>query len=312
MLFRELYRGWKVWNKTKKRNRFGEHHVSDRSEDQWERKSVPHLRIVSDELWEAAHARMAAARSAMNLYRGRGALSRYLLPGLARCAWCNGGMQVRTRTRSGGDARYYACTSYFHRGDTVCRNAVQMPMEMIDRAVLARLRELVTVDIVDGALVRLRELHDTQAGLDPRAPVEAELASINPKLEHLAEAIATAGAVPTLMHRLQALDARRQALLDRIATMPATRPVPQIDWATVTRDARKAVREWWQELLGEDVPRTRRVLRALLEEPLRFTPIDHGGRRGYRFEGTVTFGEMLAGNIDVLSLASPGRIELPA
>jgi hypothetical protein len=185
-------------------------------------------------------------------------------------------------------------------------------MDMTDRTVLARIREIVTTDIIDGALARLRELVDAQADLDPRAPVEAELASITTRLEHLAEAIATAGAVPTLIDRLRALEARRQALLDTLATVPATREAPRIDWATVERDARRTVRECWLDLAGKDVPRTRRVLRALREEPLRFTPVDEGKQRRYRFEGTVTFGEILAGNVDVLRLASPGRIELPA
>ena len=59
--------------------------------------------------------------------------------------------------------------------------------------------------------------------------------------------------------------------------------------------------ECWGDLAGKDVLRTRRVLRVLLEEPLRFTPVDEGEqRRRYRFEGTVTFGETLAGNVDVL------------
>jgi site-specific DNA recombinase len=99
VLFRPRYRGEMVWNQTKKRDRFGLHRATARSEDQWLRVPAPHLRIVPEELWQAAHARIAAARSSMNLYRGHGSISRYLLPGLARCAWCNGGMLVRTDAR---------------------------------------------------------------------------------------------------------------------------------------------------------------------------------------------------------------------
>ena len=64
----------------------------------------------------------------------------------------------------------------------------------------------------------------------------------------------------------------------------------------------------WRELLTDDVADARRVLRELLEGPLRFTPLLEGTRRGYRFEGVLTIGGMLG----VVGMASPGRIELPA
>ncbi len=136
VLFRERYRGEPSWNKTKKRERWGQHRVSDRPKDQWLRVSAPHLRIVSEELWQAAHAKLATARSSMNLYRGRGSVSKYLLPGLARCAWCNGGMYVRLRTRSWGRIPFYACTSHFTRGESVCRNFHLAPMDQVDDKVL--------------------------------------------------------------------------------------------------------------------------------------------------------------------------------
>ena len=39
------------------------------------------------------------------------------------------------------------------------------------------------------------------------------------------------------------------------------------------------------------------MLRELLEAPIRFTPILEEHRRGYRFEGAVTVGEMLHGTV---------------
>ena len=114
-------------------------------------------------------ARSATARSSTNLHRGRGSISRYLRPGLARCAWCNGGVHVRTRTRSGGrELRYYACTSHCLRGESVCTNKVQVPMEAVDRAVLASITEPLTPDIAHDVLTRVRELVDAQVASDPR------------------------------------------------------------------------------------------------------------------------------------------------
>lgn len=65
----------------------------------------------------------------------------------------------------------------------------------------------------------------------------------------------------------------------------------------------------WRALLADDVADARRVLRELLDGPLRFTPVID---QGVRFDGFLTIGGILAGNVDVLRLVSPGRIELPA
>ena len=52
----------------------------------------------------------------------------------------------------------------------------------------------------------------------------------------------------------------------------------------------------WRDLLHDDVGDTRRVLRELPDGPLRFTPLVEGARRGYRFEGALTIGGILAGS----------------
>jgi site-specific DNA recombinase len=102
-LFRPLYRGEIVWNRTKKRDRWGQVRQTAQPESAWVRLPVPELRIVTDEEWTAAHARLSAARS---IYLagtggrafGRPALhtpSKYLLTNLASCAKCGGPMKVR-------------------------------------------------------------------------------------------------------------------------------------------------------------------------------------------------------------------------
>jgi site-specific DNA recombinase len=298
VLFRPRYRGEIVWNQTKRCDRWGQHRASDRRENEWVCVPAPHLRIVPEELWQAAHARIAASRSAMNLYRGRGSASRYLLPGLARCAWCQGGMYVRTRTRANGaDLRMYGCSSHYHRGETVCGNATVVPMEVTDRAVLAKIGDLLTPDLAEDVIGRLRELADAQAATDPRTPVEAELAGVETQIARLTEAIAMGGggAMPTLVQRLQDLEQRRQVLAEALDSMPGPAPLPRVDWPVLAREARRMLQQW-RDLLGDDVGDTRRVLRELLDGPLRFTPMVEGARRGYRFEGSLTIGGILAGS----------------
>jgi hypothetical protein len=86
-----LYRGVLVWNRTKKRDVTGDVNPTPRSASEWMRFDRPDLRIVSDEPWEAAHARLRRARTAMTTAIGNRAMvrrdyeSKYLLTGFARC-----------------------------------------------------------------------------------------------------------------------------------------------------------------------------------------------------------------------------------
>jgi hypothetical protein len=61
VLHRELYRGVMVWNRTEKRNVFGEKQPHARNRAEWVRVEAPELRIVSDAAWAAAHARIDRA-----------------------------------------------------------------------------------------------------------------------------------------------------------------------------------------------------------------------------------------------------------
>jgi hypothetical protein len=56
ILHRPLYRGEIVWNRTRKRNAWGQQHQSARPEREWMRSPAPELRIVSEERWAAAPA----------------------------------------------------------------------------------------------------------------------------------------------------------------------------------------------------------------------------------------------------------------
>jgi len=62
VLYRDMYRGVIVWNKTKKRDTWGQRNQRPRPECDWLEVEAPELQIVSNELWNAAHARLEAAR----------------------------------------------------------------------------------------------------------------------------------------------------------------------------------------------------------------------------------------------------------
>ena len=76
VLHRPLYRGEVVWNKTKKRDAAGTTAPTTRPEAEWLRFDRPELRIVSDEAWHAAHARLGGIRSQLATAKGGQAVGR--------------------------------------------------------------------------------------------------------------------------------------------------------------------------------------------------------------------------------------------
>jgi site-specific DNA recombinase len=138
ILYRDLYRGLIVWNKTRKRNAWGQAKREARNAGEWFSVPAPELRIVPEDLWTKVHERMEQAKAVYlrgtkgQLY-GRpaaGVESKYLLSGLARCATCNGSMYVKSRSHGRKRAYFYGCTSFHLRGSAVCTNSVEVPMEV--------------------------------------------------------------------------------------------------------------------------------------------------------------------------------------
>lgn len=301
-LFRPRYRGLIVWNRTKKRNRWGEKHVTDRPSDDWISVPAPHLRIVDEALWQAAHAQIDAARTAGVQRQQR--TSRYLLPGLARCAWCNGGMHVRTRPKHRRHVHFYACTAHFNKGEAICRNLVQVPLVDVDRAVLDAIREIVTPDLADEVIARVRQLLEPGGRDTLRERIGDELDAVDAQIANLTDAIAIGGDVPALVARLQQADSRRQALASQQNALGDSPMVPRVAWRARERQARRMLADWRSLLMGS-VPEARTVLRTLLTGPIRFTPILEETRRGVTFEGALRIGEILAGSVCVTNLASP-------
>ena len=125
VLYRDLYRGVIVWNKTRKRNTWGLEKRSAKAATDWITIEAPELRIVSEAQWLAAHGRLEQTRQTYlpgthgHLWgrQADGHESKYLLTGLSRCGLCGGTMIVRSRCHGRKRAYFYACSS-FHPGVT--------------------------------------------------------------------------------------------------------------------------------------------------------------------------------------------------
>ncbi len=322
VLYRHLYKGVIVWNKTKKRDAWGRRRQRPRPESEWLTVEAPQLQIVPDKLWEAAHARLEATRKTyLRSTNGRlwgrppsGVAAKYLLTGIGRCGHCGAGLEVRSRSHGKRRAYFYSCSSFYRRGPSVCPNKYEIPMKAADAAVVeALLTEILTADRLASVAERAVELAKAkQATPDARSQVERQLTETQTALDRLTQAVAAGGEVPALVEAITAQDARRQALEHRLEVLDA--PVVTFD-AELEGKLRDAV-EHWRAILGRQVAQARQIVQKLLAEKITFQPEDRDGRRGFRFRATGTVEKLVAGVVpgSLQAVVSPTGFEpvLPA
>ncbi len=312
VLNRETYRGVVVWNKSKKRDAWGQHKQKPRPEAEWIRTEAPELRIVSDEQWEAAQDRLAATRATyLRQHNGRlwgrpldptGRGSRYLLIGLARCAHCGGGLEMRSRSHGpkAKRAKFYSCSSHYRKGKAICPNKYEIPMPAADAAVIETLlAEILTPERLQQVAERAVEMARAEREATPkhRAELDRQLREADKALERLTDAVASGGGdVPALVEAMKDKDAQRSAIASRLSVLDT--PPVAFD-AQLEAKLTKAVEEW-RTILGGQVPLARQIVSKLLTEKIIFAPEDRDGRRGFRFQATGTVEKLLAGRV-------PGR-----
>lgn len=151
-----------------------------------------------------------------------------LLTGLAQCATCGGGMQLRTGKR--GKYRYYTCSTCIRQGKTACKGR-SVRMDFLDKLVLEHLARRVFVperigDLLAEHLTRSRD----GAAESMRRAKEAgkELREIDTRITRLYEMVER-GISPldeTLSARLAELRGRREEALRLKRAMERQRDLP--------------------------------------------------------------------------------------
>jgi site-specific DNA recombinase len=306
VLYRPLYRGEIVWNQSRKRNAWGQKNQKARPESEWCRVPAPHLRIVSDELWQSAHARLAAARA--TYVRGTGGEmfgrpptgldSKHLLTGLARCGECGGSLLVRSRSHGKQRALFYACSTYHRKGRSVCPNNLETPLPLADEAVLSDFeRDFLRPDTIEAAIAQALRFYAPNTGPDTTMlALQAELARVEAELSRLAGAVAGGGDVPALLAALKDREERRIELRRQIAARPPARGLNEAG-LQVFGDRFRAQLEEASFLLRRQVSDGRQILRTVLDGRLVFTPHREPFKTFYEFTGSGSLGRMISGVI---------------
>jgi hypothetical protein len=72
---------------------------------------------------------------------------------LTHCGWCGGSIEVRSHDAFCRRRLFYACSSYYRRGPSVCKNLLELPLEAGDRLVLDAVEEAVLhPDVIETAI----------------------------------------------------------------------------------------------------------------------------------------------------------------
>jgi site-specific DNA recombinase len=209
ILYNEAYLGRIVFNRTSwsKDPDTGRRVKAINPESEWVRKDVPHLRIVPDDLWEAAQ-RLKARYADKPAHLAR--RPKRLLSGLLTCGVCGGPMNIVERDSFG-------CQS-FHGGGA-CTNRRVILCSKLERRVLAGLRDqLVSPEMFEEFSREYRaawkrrqeELSAT------KATREAAMRDTEARLARLVAALEAGADVPELRNRVGELSAQRRALADEL------------------------------------------------------------------------------------------------
>jgi site-specific DNA recombinase len=323
LLYRTLYRGEITWNRSRKRNPWGQVQRQERPQAEWFSISAPELRIISDKLWQQVHERLDQQRTAY--LRGtngqlwgrpaRGVESKYLLPGLARCGGCGGSMYVKSRQHGKKRACFYGCTSFHLRGSSVCSNSLEVPMPASDLAVLKAIEtDILQPEVITATLRKtLERLKPAAATARARRElVDGQITEVKGQLDRLMVAVAAGGELPVLLQGIKERQDRLDRLTRELTTADQQVKVSQLQWSTVERQIMEKLQDW-KGLLQRHTPQARQILKKLLYGPIVFTAQGQGKSRHYTFKLKLTLDHFFEGTVgaNALRVASANMVASP-
>jgi site-specific DNA recombinase len=233
----ELYIGVIRWNRQKKLKNpdTGRSAYRMNPESEWIRSEAPELRIIPQELWDAAKARqdeltalyktqIEASRERTRGMRTRnGNLNathrpRTLLSGLVFCACCGGSYGRRGQDR-------YACTN--HVLGNGCDNARTVSRSVLETRVLTGLRERMMTPEMAKEAMRAYAQETNRLNRERRSTADAtrrELADTEKAIAEIVRVIEQGGWHRALSDRLTELETKQDALTARLLDDPQDVP----------------------------------------------------------------------------------------
>ena len=270
ILNNELYVGRLVWNRQRRvmDPKTGRKVSRINPPEDWVTVDVPDLRIVVDELWQAAKDRQAesAEQYAAVIEGVRAARANplnaahrphHLLSGLLQCGVCGGAYVKRGQDR-------YACSN--HARTDGCTNRRSIRRAVLEERVLAGLKDRLMAPEAAAEAIRAYAEETNRLNRERRASGASdrrELAEIKKKIAAMIAAIEDGGYVRGMSDRLRELEARQDELAERLSAAPADLPDIHPNVAEIYR--RKVARLAEAVNRPEDRDEAASAIRGLIE-----------------------------------------------
>jgi hypothetical protein len=153
--------------------------------------------------------------------------SKYMLSGFARCALCGGTLSVVSRSHGKRRLYLYGRLAHSKRGATVCSNAVVLPIERVESAVIATLSRAFTPAVIRAVIAGVFDALQPQTLQTNVASLRRELQALDVKIDNLTVAVESGAALAPVVAKLAARQAEREGLLASIA---ATEAIEHRQW----------------------------------------------------------------------------------
>jgi site-specific DNA recombinase len=192
---------------------------------------APHLRIVDEVLWKAAHNRLADTRAkhpGVRDAKGRlhgsvavdtGLDSRHLLSGFLRCGSCGGNMKLSAISHKGGKVwKGWYCARRYQQGNSAldgCKGSV--PYDAIASAV----RGALDPKAIEAEIIAYLKTIAAPGPEDQRDRIVADLAKAEKEEQSYADAIGLGGDLPVLVAKLKGVSFRCESLRASLASHQA-------------------------------------------------------------------------------------------
>jgi DNA invertase Pin-like site-specific DNA recombinase len=292
----ELYRGWRVWNRTQ--NVFnqaeGKKSKRNRPQSEWVRVEVPELRIISDELWEKVQA--VNRRVGDKYYATRmGGMNRtehsrkYPFSGVMVCGICGGPYTV---INGKAPNVRYGCPN--HRFRDTCNNKATILRTRLEHQLISalstnlldpRLQEERTREFVAQLKARIEQEEKLAQEAEVNRPaLEKERFELSARGRRLSEAIAMTGHSPFLLEQLKGVDSRLAEIDDRLRSKPVAK-LPNFSDEQIREFLRKESSDFCDLLTG-DPEAAKREIRKRIKQ-LVLTPKQTPNRTVIEVAGDV-------------------------
>ena len=221
-----LYRGQIVWNRVRMvlDPDTGKRISRPNPQSEWRYADAPHLRIVEDEIAEAA---MQRKEETSHHRTAKGPRAKRMLSGLLKCGCCGGGMTIIGRDRSGPRIQ---CSTFRESGS--CTNGARYYVEKIERIVLDALRQqLADPELITAYIKRYQAQRRALAAeaRRQRTSIERRLSEVESAIKRLIDALAD-GAIEKddVAERMAGLKAERDDLKRQLALAGKDRNVIEL------------------------------------------------------------------------------------